>query len=102
KGRERASTPIEYCKTDFNIWCSSEAIWNQPTASLSKTQQTGTSRLAIAATHASAEKPAITKADAEIAATDAMPTWEAAFLTAIYPPRTSEPTISVVSACRGA
>src|SRR5262245_47843738 len=65
-------------------------------------QQTGINKVAMAATHATAENPPLSKAEAEIVAIAAIPTCDAAFRTAIYSPRTSGPTISVVRACRGA
>src|SRR5438477_5745595 len=61
--------------------------------SLSQKQQIGTSRVATAAIVATAEKPAASNAGAEMVAMAAIPTCEAAFLTAMYSPRISVPTI---------
>src|SRR5437867_5089838 len=65
-------------------------------------QQIGISNVAMAAIRATAEKPAASNAEADIVATAAIPNWEDALRIAIYPPRTSATTISVVSACKGA
>src|SRR5215475_12949929 len=70
--------------------------------SRSQIQQAGIERVAMAAIQATAENPAASNADAEIPAMAAIPTCDAAFLTAIYSPRTDGPTISVVIAWRGA
>src|SRR5215468_11642165 len=65
-------------------------------------QQIGIRHVAIAAIQATAEKPIASNAEAEIVATIAIPTCEAAFRNATYSPRTAGDTISVVSACNGA
>src|SRR6266850_2621786 len=70
--------------------------------SRSQIQDSGTNSVVRPAIKATAVKPAESKADAETMATEAMPSWEAAFRTAMYSPRISGPTISVVSACKGA
>src|SRR5262249_16753696 len=70
--------------------------------SLSQIQQRGTISVAKAAMSATAVNPPESKAAAEIVATVAMPTWDAALRKAMYSPRIPVPTISVVSAWSGA
>ena len=65
-------------------------------------QQIGITKVTSAAMSATAVNPPASKAEADMVATVAIPSCEAAFRNAIYSPRIYAPTSSVVRACRGA
>src|SRR5947199_3326467 len=69
--------------------------------SFSQIQQIGISNVAKAAIAATAEKPRRSNAGAATAAIAAIPSCENALRRAMYSPRISGTTISVVSACSG-
>src|SRR5437867_13085166 len=70
--------------------------------SLNQIQEIGINNVVKAAIKATAENPPRSNADAEMAAITAIPSCENAFRRAIYSPRISGTTISVVRACSGA
>src|SRR5438093_10169143 len=85
-----------------NVWQSNSRMAQAMPYSLNQIHEIGINSVVKAAINATAVNPPRSNAEAEMAAITAIPSCENAFRRAIYSPRISGRTISVVRACRGA